>query len=167
MIYKNGIKEIIFIALFMGLIAGPIYGIFMGMVFQNMEMALQLGLGFAIAISIPFAILMIIINAVVEKKVVYLREELSKQRKIICEGPANHKQNNIAIGGWMFLTEDALEFYPHKMNVVGENIPILLDDILSVETKAKQLIIHTKKGSHYIFIVNKSKLWKKSITEEI
>ena len=157
MIYKNGIKEIIFIALFMGLIAGPLYGIFMGMVFQNMEMALQLGLGFAIAISIPFAILMIIINAVVEKKVVYLREELSKQRKIICEGPANHKQNNIAIGGWMFLTEDALEFYPHKMNVVGENIPI----------KAKQLIIHTKKGSNYIFIVNKSKLWKKSITEEI
>jgi hypothetical protein len=79
--------------------------------------------------------------------------------------PASHKKGATAIGGWLFLSEDAIEFYPHKMNIKAENIPILLDDILNVETQGNQLKIQTKTGSAYTFVVNKSKLWKQSITE--
>ena len=85
--------------------------------------------------------------------------------KIYTDGATSGNGKVNAIGGWLFLSEDAIEFYPHKMNIGGQNIPILLDDISDVETKLNQVKIHTKTNETFIFVVNKANLWKQSITE--
>ena len=51
------------------------------------------------------------------------------------------------------------------MNIGGQNIPILIDDISNVETKSNQIKIHTKTNETFTFVVNKAELWKQSITE--
>lgn len=157
MVYKNGIKEWAIMCCGCGLT----YGFIMGLMRDNMTSGIISGILFGGV----FTLCMALFSKHIEKKSAQLRAEIAKVRKIICEGPANHKKGANAIGGWLFLSEDAIEFYPHKMNIKAENIPILLDDILNVETQGNQLKIQTKTGSAYTFVVNKSKLWKQSITE--
>lgn len=157
MIYKNGIKEWALMCCGCGLV----YGVFMGVFWGNITMGIIAGILFGVL----FTVCMAIFSKHLEKKSEHLRAEISNVRKIICEGPANHKNGVNAIGGWLFLSEDAIEFYPHKMNIGGQNIPILIDDISNVETKSNQLIVHTKTNGTFTFVVNKAKLWKQSITE--
>ena len=157
MVYKNGIKEWAIMCCGCGLV----YGVLMGLFWGNMITGIMAGVLFGVL----FTACMAILSKHIEKKSEHLRAEISKVRKIICEGPANHKKGVNAIGGWLFLSEDAIEFYPHKMNIGGQNIPILLDDISDVETKLNQLKIHTKTNETFIFVVNKANLWKQSITE--
>lgn len=151
---------------------GLVYGIIMGLFWGNMTMGIMAGVLFGVLFTVCMAILLKLIekifeplSAEIEKKSEHLRAEISKVRKIICEGPAYHKKGVNSIGGWLFLSEDAIEFYPHKMNIGNQNIPILLDDISDVETKLNQLKIHTKTNETFIFVVNKANLWKQSITE--
>ena len=129
-------------------------GIFMG--------DLSVGLIAGIAFGVLFTVVIAIIAKNLEKKFLPLRAEISKVRSVICEGPASYKNGINAIGGWMFLSEDAIEFYCHKLNLGGENIPILLDDIVEVKAKGNQLIIKAK-DKEYQFVVNKSKSWQESI----
>lgn len=156
MIYKNGIKEFVFMCCSGGLIYGAFMGLFVGVI-----KGIIAGILFGVIFTVSEAIL----SEHIEKKSEHLRAEISKVREIICEGPANHKKGVNAIGGWLFLSKDAIEFYPHKMNIGGENIPILLDDISNVETKFNRLTIHTKANKTFTFVVNKANLWKQSITE--
>lgn len=157
MVYKNGIKEWAIMCCGCGLA----YGFFMGLFWGDMTMGIIAGVLFGVL----FTLCMALFSKHIEKKSEHLRAEISKVRKIICEGPANHKKGANAIGGWLFLSEDAIEFYPHKMNIGGQNIPILIDDIANIETKSNQLKIHTKANETFIFVVNKANLWKQSITE--
>lgn len=133
----------------------------MGLFLRNITAGIIGGVLFGVLFTACIAIF----SNHIEKKSEHLRDEISKVRKIICEGPANHKKGGNAIGGWLFVSEDAIEFYPHKMNIGGQNIPILLDDISDVETKFNQLKIHTKTNETFIFVVNKANLWKQSITK--
>ena len=157
MVYKNGIKE----WALMGCVGGLAYGFFMGLFYGDMTRGIIEGVLFGVL----FPLCMAIFSKHIEKKFEHLRTEISKVRKIICEGPANHKKGANAIGGWLFLIEDAIEFYPHKMNIGGQNIPILIDDISNIETKSGQLKIHTKANETFTFVVNKANLWKQSITD--
>lgn len=157
MVYKNGIKEWALMCCGCGLA----YGVLMGLFWSNMTKGIIAGVLFGVL----FTVTMAIFTKHIEKKSVHLRAEISKVRKIICEGPANHKKGVNGIVGWLFLSEDAIEFYPHKMNIGGQNIPILLDDISNVETKSNKLKIQTKENVTFTFVVNKAKLWKQSITE--
>ena len=157
MVYKNGIKEWAIMCCGYGLVFGVLMGLFWG--------DMTTGIITGVLSGVLFTVCMAIFSKHIEKKAEHLRAEISKARKIICEGPANHKKGVNAIGGWLFLSEDAIEFYPHKMNIGGQNIPILLDDISDVETKLNQLKIHTKTNETFIFVVNKANLWKQSITE--
>ena len=102
-----------------------------------------------------------------EKEIAALRSEISKVRAIICEGPVSNKKGKKQMNGWLFLSEDALEFYPYK-NIIGwENVAILLDDITSVEVKSYWLNINTKSAGTYVFNTMKAKLWKESIVKEL
>lgn len=157
MIYKNGIKEWAIMCCGCGLV----YGVLMGLSWGNMTTGIIAGVLFGVLLTVCMAIF----SKHIEKESEHLRAEISKVRKIICEGPASHKKGVNAIGGWLFLSEDAIEYYPHKMNIGDQNIPILLDDISDVETKLNQLKIHTKTNETFIFVVNKANLWKQSITE--
>jgi hypothetical protein len=157
MVYKNGIKEWTLMCCGCGLA----YGFFISLFYGDMTMGIIAG----VLCGTLFTLCRAIFSKLIEKKSAHLRAEISKVRKIICEGPANHKKGANSIGGWLFLSEDAIEFYPHKMNIGGQNIPILIDDILNIETKSKQLKIHTKANETFTFVVNKANLWKQSITE--
>lgn len=157
MVYRNGIKEWALMCCGCGLV----YGVLMGLFWGNLTMGIIAGVLFGIL----FTVCMAIFVKHIEKKSKHLRDEISQVRKIICEGPANHKKGVNAIGGWLFLIEDAIEFYPHKINIGGQNISIRIDDISNVETKSNQLKIHTKENETFTFVVNKANLWKQSITE--
>lgn len=157
MVYKSGFKN----CLMTVIIFGVLYGLFMGLFAKNVIMGIVLG----VVCGFFFALGLSIFSKRIEKKSKNLRMEISKVRKIICEGPANQKKGANAIGGWLFLSEDAIEFYPHKMNFGGQNIPILLDDVMKIETKSNYLKIYTKTNDLYTFVVNKAKLWESSINE--
>lgn len=159
MIYKNGIKEWALLCCSGGLVYGVVMGLFLG----NMTIGIIAGILFGVL----YTVCMAIVSKLLEKKFKHLRAEISKSRKIICEGPANHKKEVNVIGGWLFLSEDTIEFYPHKMNIGGQNIPILLGNISNVETKSNQLKIHTKTNETFTFVVNKANLWKQSITKRL
>lgn len=157
MVYKKSFKDY--------LMMGVFYGLFMGLFMGLFEKNIIMGIIFGIVCGFLFTLGISLFMKRSEKKSKNLRAEISKVRKIICEGPANHKKGANAIGGWLFLSEDAIEFYPHKINFGGQNIPILLDDVMKVETKSNYLKIYTKTNDLYTFVVNKSKLWEYSINE--
>ncbi len=100
----------------------------------------------------------------VEKKAELLRTQIYNSRKVICEGPVTHNEGH-GDYGWMFLSEDAIEFYSCKGG--EENIPILLDDIERVEKKFKKLKIYTKYGEVFSFAVPNSNRWRECITRTI
>lgn len=154
MIHKSSTKDYIVL----GLLCGGSYGLLMAIFMGDVEMGMFGGILFGTL----FPLFIYIFSSRLEKRAVGLRQEISKVRTIVCEGPSNHKKGANAIGGWLFLTTDALEFYAHKVNFGGGNIAILLDDITAVEVKKNQLIITTKLET-ITFIVNKAEEWKKSI----
>ena len=155
MVYKNGIKEYAI----MGCCGALLYGGLMGLFWRNLTRGIIVGIIFGVLYSLCMALF----SKHLEKKSKNLRTEISKVRTIICEGPANHKKGTNAIGGWMFLSDAGIEFYPHRLNFGGQNLLVPIHDIVNVETKSKQLLIYTK-AEMFIFIVNKANLWKQSIT---
>ena len=96
-----------------------------------------------------------------------LRRDMHHLRTIICEGPVSYKDSSIVFGGWMFLSTDAIEFYSIKGNNNVKNIPILLDDIISVSTNKYNLIIETKETTYTFIVSNRIKDWKNCIKNEI
>lgn len=99
-----------------------------------------------------------------EKKTIHLRTEIEKVRDIVCDGMASYVNGGLNTGGWLFLSMDALEFYPSKDNISHDCIAVLLDDIEQIEAHSKTLIVHTK-AENIKFKVYKASLWKKQITK--
>lgn len=103
----------------------------------------------------------------IEKKTVNLRNEISKERKIICEGPVTNKTDKrVGVGGWLFLSDAAVEFYPTNAGGKVESSAILLDDIVKTETKNNLLIIKSS-SKKFTFKVYNSRLWEKMIKKEL
>lgn len=108
-----------------------------------------------------------------------LRKEIEADRKVIYDDFAGYKTDEkpdvigriflrkyaleFNVAGWMFLSESALEFYKLKGNFSGENIAILLDDIVSTSIKNKQSLIVSTGKKDYIFTVNDADIWKEKI----
>ncbi len=155
MIYKNGFKEYFFM--------GTIFGLCMGAFFFFTRIVNLAGF-FVVAVSSGtlFAFIMYLFAKRVEIKSKYLHNEIAKVRRIICEGVATIK----GVGGWLFVTEDAIEFYPHKINLGGESIAVLIDDIVAVNNGFNNIEIATKEST-YKFIVNKPTGWKNLIIHTI
>lgn len=157
MILKNGIKvySITFCS------SSLLFGLYVGTFQSDVRMGIFAGLLFGVL----FTACMVLFSKHLEKKSEHLRIEISKSKKIVCEGPANHKKGTNAIGGWLFLSENTLEFYPHKINIGGQNLSVSIDNIVKVETKFNRLKILTKSGDAFTFVVNKTNLWNRLITE--
>ena len=147
MVYKNSVIKHILIMLL-----SAAYCILIGIIrkeFAHIWVLLLLaGLGCAMEVYISVS---------AEKKSKPLRAEISKTRKIVCEGPASYTKAD----GWMFLSEVAIEFYEEKADASKELV-ILLGSIIEVEGKRTRLIIKTQEAS-YRFFVYKAKKWKKAI----
>ena len=99
-----------------------------------------------------------------------LRNEISKARSIICESSSCRCRFGIMYYGWMFLSEDAIEYYSVTVkngninNIKEKNVLILLDDIKSVKTKKANRIVIKTINENLKFCVAKPKEWKKYIT---
>ncbi len=150
MIYRNGIKEY-------GLM-GVLFGIPMGAMFGLKYLSLLTGIISGVLCGFLFAFLMFLFVKYQEKKFDKKREQIAKERKIICDGGATLNGN----GGWMFFTEQGLEFYPHKINLSTKEIMIPMQSIASVKTYRNQILVSTN-GQVVTIVVSHNKEWKKQI----
>ena len=150
MTYKNGIKEYA--------PAGVTFGVPMGIFFGLRQLSLLLGVITGFLCGFLFALLMFLFVKHQEKKFDKKRTEIAKERKIICDGGATIKGN----GGWMFFTENGIEFYPHKINISTKEIIIPTNAIESVKTKKNQILVSAN-GKTIAIVVSHNKEWKKQI----
>lgn len=140
-------------------------GCILGGLIISMISGLHGGIFWVLCVGIIFFFLSVVPFARNEKFAKEIREKIIKVRKVVCDGPANYLKDKKTIVGWLFLSEDALEFYSSRYhNSADKSLPILLDEIEGIEVQNKQLIIYTK-TEKYTFAVYKPKLWEKSITE--
>lgn len=151
MIYRNGIKEYSLMAL--------LFGIPMGLLFGIRSLSLIVGVIFGVLSGFLFAFLMFLFVKFQEKKFDKKREEIAKERKVICDGGATVQ----GTGGWMFFTEQGIEFYPHKINFSQENLMIPMNMIESVKTNKNQIIINTTENLTFAIVVSHNKEWKQQI----
>ena len=151
MIYKNGIKEYLLITVLFGVPTGIIYGLF--------KFNLLAGVVYGVLSGLLFTLLMFVFIKIQEKKFNQKRIEIAEERKIICDGGATVNGN----GGWMFLTEKGIEFYPHKINFSTEEIIIPTNMIEAVKTHKNQIVVSTANKSTVAIVVSHNKEWKKQI----
>ena len=107
-----------------------------------------------------------------EKGAKILCEQIEASRKVLCQGTAKHVGKLRALThGWMFVSEDAVEFYAIKGDAVvgskSDNIAILLDDIQTIDIGKDLLwgdkILITTTENTYHFLVGKPNTWKEQI----
>ena len=161
MIIKCGKKYIIKIACLVG-VPFVVIPLIIGLFFYSPFIALGVSDFFIILVSL---LLFKLWFKFIEKKVVKLREEILKERKIICEGLASNRTDRV-IGGWLFLSEAAVEFYPYNVNGEVKSVAILLDDIVNIEVK-KDLLIIKSISKEFTFNVFDAPLWEEMIKKEL
>lgn len=153
--------------LLLGIIAGAVYAI-LGLIYYAFPMFLGFFLmGFAI-IKWTFSHG----EKKAEKGAKILCEQIEASRKVLCQGSAKHAGKLRALThGWMFISEDAVEFYSIKGDLVvgskGDNIAILLDDIQTIDIGkdmvwGDKILIATTENTYH-FVVCKPDTWKEQI----
>ena len=154
MTYKNGLKEYA--------LTGVMFGVPMGILFGLMHLSLLLGVITGFLCGFLFAFLIFLFVKYQEKKFDKKRTEIAKERKIICDGGATINGN----GGWMFFTENGIEFYPHKINISTKEIVIPTNTIESVKTNKNQILVSAN-GKTIAIVVSHNKEWKKQIEDAL
>ncbi|MBQ5808858.1 MAG: hypothetical protein IIW21_03775 [Clostridia bacterium] len=154
MTYKNGIKEYA--------LTGVMFGVPMGILFGLMHLSLLLGVITGFLCGFLFALLIFLFVKYQEKKFDKKRAEITKERKIFCDGAATINGN----GGWLFFTENGLEFYRHKINISTKEIVIPINTIKTVNTYRNQIIINAGENP-VVILVSHNKEWKKQIEDAL
>lgn len=150
MVYQNGLKEYSLTAILFGVPMGILYGL--------SKLSFRFGIVLGVLSGLLFTLLMFLFIKVQEKKFDKKRIEIAKGRRIICDGGATINGN----GGWMFFTENGLEFYPHKINISTKEFVIPINTIKSVNTYRNQVIINAGEKP-VVIVVSHNKEWKKQI----
>ena len=154
MVYKNGLKEYSLTTVLFGVPTGILLGL--------SKLSFMVGVVSGILSGLLFTLLMFLFIKVQEKKFDKKRIEIAKERRIICDGGATINGN----GGWMFLTENGIEFYPHKINISTKEIKIPVSMIEAVKAQKKQIRV-TANGKTIAIVVSQNKEWKKQIESTI
>ncbi len=155
MIYKNGFKEYSLSAL--------LFGIPMGLIMGVSKLSVLVGIITGIFSGLLFAFLIFLFVKIQEKKFDKKREEIKKERRVICDGGATLSGN----GGWLFLTERGLEFYPHKLNFSTKNVMLPINAIKDVKTRKNLLVVSTADTPSLEIVVSHVREWKKQIDETL
>lgn len=156
MTYKNGIREYLLLAV--------CYGVPMGIIFGLWQKSVLVGIISGAMCGILYGVIMFVFVKSQEKKFDKMREQIASERKIICDGGATLHGN----GGWLFLTEFGLEFYPHKVNFSRQEMRISLKSINAASVLGKSILISVKESTNAItIIVTHNKEWQKQITDAI
>jgi len=150
MTFKNGTKEY--------LLTGVLFGIPMCLLLSLYTLNIIIGIVLGILSGLLFTFLIFLFSKFMENKFAKIRLEISKDRKVICDGAATMHGN----GGWLFLTEFGLEFYPHKINMSTKEIKIPLNMIRTVNTHKNQIILKTT-NTELAILTAKNKEWEKQI----
>ena len=123
MVYDNDFKNF--------LLAGVIFAFPMGILYSAMMQNIIFGILLGTFAGCMFAFLLWIVLKKVQKSSAKLRQKINPVYKIICEGPATWNGN----GGWLFVTEATVEFYPHKVNFDRGAFAYWLSDIARVDVR--------------------------------
>ena len=150
MVYRNGWKEFFITAIGFG---APMS------LFFIIQYGFALGLAGGVLAGLLFGGAMTLITRGTEKKFAKLRTEIVSDRRVICDGGATWQ----GLGGWMFLTEAGLEFYPHKLNHARKDFAIPLSQLAEVRLNRNLLVIVLKDSTGLEVVVSKNKEWKKQI----
>lgn len=156
MTYKNGTREYLLLAV--------CYGVPMGIIFGLWQKSVLVGIISGAMCGILYGVIMFLFVKSQEKKFDKMREQIASERKIICDGGATLHGN----GGWLFLTEFGLEFYPHKINFSRQEMRISLKSINAASVLGKSILISVKESTNAItIIVTHNKEWQKQITDAV
>ena len=155
MVYKNGIKEYFMTTVLFGTPMGLLHGL--------LHKSALLGVFSGVFCGFLFSLLIFLFVKIQEKKYDKKRLEIAKERKIICDGGATIQGN----GGWMFLTDYGLEFYPHKMNISQKNLMIPISAIKSVKTDKNRLVVDTMENITFEIVVSHNKEWLEQVNQYI
>ena len=150
MIYRNGWKEF--------LITVISFGVPMSLLFI-IRYGLALGLIGGVAAGLLFGGVMTLLTRGTEKKFAKMRTEIAADRRIICDGGATWQ----GLGGWLFLTEAGLEFYPHKFNHGKQDFAIPTEDLTAVSVKRNMVTVTLQTGSSVSVVVSHAKEWAEQI----
>lgn len=128
--------------------------------FRSIDLAIRVGVSSASLFAISIFLLL--------KKVFNFNKEIPADlisETMIASGPANHYAGVEVRGGWLYLSQQALTFKSHNMNIQNAESKILVNEIKSIE-KFNQLgiartglIVNLKSGAKEKFIVNERQLW--------
>ncbi len=155
MTFRNGAKEY--------LLTGSVFGVPMGLLFGLRSWSVPVGIIGGILSGFLFAFFVFLFSKLMEKKFAKTRKEISSSRRVICDGVATFKGN----GGWLFLTEEGLEFYPHKINFSTNEVRIPMKSIFSVSTQKNLLVLGTSNEPKLEILVSGNKEWKEQIENAV
>lgn len=155
MVYKNGIKEYFMTTVLFGIPMGILQGL--------VHRSALLGVIAGIFCGFSFSLLLFLFVKIQEKKYDKKRLEIAKEREIVCDGGATVQGN----GGWLFLTDYGLEFYPHKINISQKNLMIPKSAIKFVKTNKNRLVVDTIENTTIEFVVSHNKEWLEQMNQYI
>ncbi|MBR3552202.1 MAG: hypothetical protein IKN72_02310 [Clostridia bacterium] len=173
MIIKNGTKPLLILSAIGGAIFGIVMALYFGLMYRD-KSSIILGLSAGGLWFILYFLAMFLLVRKNEQNAESLHRQIELARKVICEGPVLYiNGSRRGTGGWMFLSEDAVEFYRVKGNFGGNNVAIPLDDVVSVTVgkrnpfgQTNQMTIQTCEN-HFVFSVAKAKVWKAQIDQAV
>ena len=150
MVYRNGWKEFFITAIGFG---APMS------LFFIIQYGFALGLAGGVLAGLLFGGAMTLVTRGTEKRFAKLRTEIVSDRRVICDGGATWQ----GLGGWMFLTEAGLEFYPHKLNHSSQNFAIPTEELVSVTVKRNMVSVTLQNGGEVAVVVSHTKEWQAQI----
>lgn len=128
--------------------------------FRNLDLAIRVGVSASSLFAISIFLLL--------KKVFNFNKEVPadlKSENMIASGPANHYAGAEVRGGCLYLSDQALTFKSHNMNIQNAESKILLSEVKNLETFSQfgifrtGLIVNLKSGAKEKFILNERPLW--------
>lgn len=150
MVYRNGWREFLITAISFGLPMSLLFVIRFG---------LPLGLAAGALAGVLFSGIMMMLTRGVERSFSRMRSEISTDRAVICDGGATWQ----GLGGWLFLTEQGLEFYPHKFNHGGQSFSVPTEELVSVSLSRNIVTVALRDGGEVSMVVSHAKAWAKEI----
>lgn len=132
------------------LLGGLLFGVVMCLVIG------VIGLLSGLLFAVLFGLAMQITVSRLEKSPTWAakRTEISQTKTIIVEGAANLDGN----GGWLFVTDQGVEYYTHKMNFDNRTL-IFTNDQISTITKEGSKLVIVACNTKYKFVVNYVDTW--------
>lgn len=133
-----------------GIMEGAVIGILTYLNSANLKLSILL----AVVTGGLFGILLYYFAKNMYDQAQSLCEKIQEKRKVFYYAGANY----LGTGGFLFVTEYAVEFYAHKINPQQQNFAIGIDDIIAIEIQGRKLCITTEKQKVKFLVTNARKI---------